>query len=369
MAKKKGEPAPVETPGKNQYVAAALAEIEKNYGAGIVRSGRQIVDNPPAVIPVAPALDSILGGGIPEGSWVSLSGMEKSGKSITALTFAANCQKPEYGSRPVMVLAAEHRSDPLLLNGIRGLDLEPPNLNIVESTEGRVLSSVDFLNIGLTFIRTVPGGVLIVDSISSLVNPKIIADGLGTSDYGGGNRIVTQFIDLAVPAVKANRCVVLGVVQRYANTSGYGKDFKEKAATKWWFQSDIRLEVQKFSFAYGNGKDEPPTGQEVDWLCRKAALTGPGAKTTSHIRFGVGVDRVKELMLQGADFGLIEKSGNWFYLNYLDGKADLLGGETAVPKGNGEEQAYQLLESNPAWVAELERQTQELLTPEPATCA
>lgn len=366
MAKKKQtETASLpESADRASYVASALAEIEKNFGAGIARSGREVVDSPPAVIPFSPALDGILGGGVPEGSWVSVSGIEKSGKSLSLLSFAANCQKPEYGARPVMLLAAEHRGDALLLNGIRGLKLEPPWFYLVQSTKGKVLSSVDFLNIGLTFLKTVPGGVLIIDSISALVNPQTITNGLGSSDHGSGNRIIGQFIDLAVPAVKANGCIACGVVQLYANTSGYGKHVNEKAARKWFYQCDIRLDVGKYVFDYGNGEDEPPTGQTVSWLCRKAALTGPGAKTESFIRFGTGIDRVKELIVRGRDFGLVEQAGSWMTLSFLANREDLRNGKDEV-KVQGLEKAYQLLEENVEMYQELERQVREFMSPSP----
>lgn len=368
MAKKKqaAEAAPAEAPGTAEYVAAALAEVEKNFGAGIVRSGRDVVNSPPMVIPVSPKLNGILGGGIPSGSWVSVAGPEKCGKSVSMLDFAATCQRPEYGSRPVMMLATEHRADPLLLTGIQGLNLDPPMFYLVQSTKGRILNSVDFLNIGLTFLKSVPGGVLLTDSVSSLVNPKTLTDGIGSSDFGTGNRLVSQFIDCAVPVVKANDCIVIGIVQYYTNTSGYGKKWSEKAPKKWFYQSDVRLACEKFAYDHGNGEDEAPTGQTLNWFCQKAALCGPGGKTESHIRFGVGIDKVKELLSVGCDFGLVEKSGSWVTFNFLAAKPDLLPEGKDAVSAQGMEKAYRLLEENPAWRAELDRQVTELVAPDPA---
>jgi hypothetical protein len=263
-----------------------------------------------------------------------------------------------------MLLATEERADPLLLSGIKGLNLEPPMFYAIGSTKGKILSSVDFLNIGLTFLKTVPGGVLLIDSVSSLVNPQTIANGLGSSDHGAGNRIVGQFIDLAVPAVKSNGCICCGVVQLYANTSGYGKHVNEKAARKWQYQADIKISTTRFTFDHGNGDDEPPTGQTVSWVCAKAALTGPGGKTESFIRFGVGVDRVKELIVRGRDFGLIEQAGSWLTLNFLSERPDLRDGKEEV-KVQGLEKAYLLLEENVGMYQELERQVRGFTSVEP----
>jgi RecA/RadA recombinase len=345
-----------------------LAEIDGEYGAGIVRPGSEIIDHPRQVIPVGPALDTVLGGGIPGGSWVLMSGPPKAGKTLTALCFAANCQRPEYGGRPVMVLSAEHRLDALTLGGIAGLKTEAPYFYFVESARGRILGADDFLNIGLKFLKSCPGGLLIVDSVSSLVNPKTISDGLGSSDYGSGNRLSSQFCDLAAPIVKAQDSVVFAISQLYVNTSGYGSKWAEKAATKFKYQADVMLACTKFEYAHGNGEDEPPTGQTQHWLCKKSALCGPGGKVESHIRYGVGIDKTLELIERAKEFGLVTAAGSWMTLDYLSASPELLEGtrfegKDAV-KEQGAERVYHLLEEHPAWLSALERGVRSVLWPE-----
>lgn len=352
------------------HIASVLAEIEKEFGAGIVRSGRDLVNDPPQVIPFSPSMDLVLGGGIAEGSWVMVAGPPKGGKTVSALSFAANCQRPEYGARPVMVISAEHRLDPLTLNGIRGLKLDPPHFYFVESTRGKVMGSDDFLNVALKFIKSVERSVVVLDSVSALVNPKVITDGLGTSDFGSGNRIVSQFCDIAAPIVKANKNIILCICQQYANTSGYGKKTVDKVASKVKYQSDVILHLNKFAYETGNGEDEPPTGQVLDWVCDKASLTGPGGKCQSYIRFGVGIDRTRELMVRATDYGLVERAGSWLTMSFLEGKPEHGAGENgAAPKFQGVEKAFQFLEENPAALTELDRQVRSVVAPEQALAA
>lgn len=283
--------------------------------------------------------------------------------TVSSLSFCANAQSPEHGSRPVMILSAEHRLDKKTLTGIEGLKLEEPYLYFVESTKGKILTSSDFLNIGLSFLKNTPNGVLLIDSVSSLVNSKTITDGIGSSDYGSGNRIVSQFLDLAAPIIRSNSCIMIGIVQLYQNTSGWGKKWVEKVAGKYKYQADTILSCDKFSLDHGDGESEPPTGQILEWTCRNSSILSPGRKCQGHIRYGIGIDRKKELMLQAIDLGLIVKGGSWFTFAFLS-KDELKDTEyegKEEVKIQGEEGAYRLLELNPEWYTALNKSLQEML--------
>ena len=54
----------------------------KEFGEGIFVSGQSIVDNPSVTIPVSPAIDLMLAGGIPEGSFCISTGPPKVGKCL-----------------------------------------------------------------------------------------------------------------------------------------------------------------------------------------------------------------------------------------------------------------------------------------------
>ena len=71
-----------------------IAKIIKDYGK-IITTGTKVLESQKnkKVISVSPAIDIALGGGILEGSWLTLTGDPKSGKTTTAMQIAANCQK------------------------------------------------------------------------------------------------------------------------------------------------------------------------------------------------------------------------------------------------------------------------------------
>ena len=56
--------------------------ISKDFGANIILNGNAIMDKEGLTIPVSPAMDIILNGGIPEGSFVVFTGQPKCGKSL-----------------------------------------------------------------------------------------------------------------------------------------------------------------------------------------------------------------------------------------------------------------------------------------------
>lgn len=345
MARKRKEPdvtLPEEASGSD-WLNAVRSQIEAEFGVGIMKSGQDIVDEPRMVIPFSPSFDEMLGGGVPEGSWVSMAGPEKCGKSVAALSFAAQCQMPEYGERPVMILAPEHRTDGFLLSGIRGLRKDESHLIVIQSEKGRILTSVDYFNIGLSFLKNVPGGVLLIDSVSAMLSPKVLQDGIESADHGSSYQLIGKFIDLAVPVVRCNRNIVFGIIQQYTNTRGYG-GMVEKAAMKWKYQADIRVQCTKSEFLYDDGEDMPPTGQRQSWRCKKSALCGPGREVSGDIRFGVGIDTSRELLTRAAAQKLVSVNGSWYVLR---GPGD------EVIKVQGETAAVRLLDSRPDLVGVL----------------
>lgn len=359
MAKKKADPVDDTPAAPGDDVAAAIAAVQKDYGVKTV-SGQTVIDRHRQVIPFSPAVDPILGGGIAEGSWVTMSSAEGFGKTSASLTFAATCQRPEYGARPIFYYPAEGRLKRRDLRGIKGLDPTPGRFNVVESERGRILSSADYLKVCGEYITRVPGSVHIIDSVSALVNPKVLQEGLGTEDRGAGYKIVAQFCDLYQAVVPANNCIVIGIVHLIANTGGVGAGKVPKVPNRWRYQTDVWLDG-KWSEAWRVGADDDSEqiGQKLHWTTRKTALeVGPGGKCTSYLRYGTGIDRTYELLVFAKDVGLVVASGSWLSLAFLAGRADLLqntpfAGKDEV-KVQGMEKAYRALEEYPAWAAALQ---------------
>ena len=74
---------------------ALKEDLKKTFGDDILMSGNSIKEKEVVVIPLSPSLDMILNGGVPEGSFVVLTGQPKCGKTVTSLSLAATALEPQ----------------------------------------------------------------------------------------------------------------------------------------------------------------------------------------------------------------------------------------------------------------------------------
>lgn len=324
-------------------VAKAVRSVEKLYGAGTVKMAAEITKRTPKIVSISPILDTALGGGIPEGSWVHISGPPKVGKSSAALTLCANAQKM---GKAVIYIDAEGRTTKKLLKGIKGLDVD--KMIYIGPKEGVFYTSKDYLRMAEAFVKDVPGCVIVIDSISSLLNPSLLEEDYDKADFGSGNRIIGRFCDVCAQCVPVNGTILIGIVHFYANTSGYGKANIEKAAQRWFYQSDVRLRANPSPKPLTTSKDSnAPYGQIVTWNIDTSALGPPVYKVESYLRYGVGIDKIQEIIHQAAEVGIVNVSGSWYsYGEY---------------KVQGSEAMYALLSENEELLEKIEKELKEVL--------
>ena len=79
---------------------AIKEDLKKTFGEDILMSGSSIKEKQTVVIPLSPALDMILNGGVPEGSFVVLTGQPKCGKTVTSLSLAAKAMEEQEQELP-----------------------------------------------------------------------------------------------------------------------------------------------------------------------------------------------------------------------------------------------------------------------------
>lgn len=339
-------------------------EIVKEYGEGIIITGQDALEEERVVIPWTPSLDTITGG-IQEGSWVGISGLEKLGKTTAALAFAVNAQKPEYGSRPVFYSDIERRLATDKIKDIPGLDLK--KMRVIRSSSGdekrgippKILSAEDHLQIILNILRTVPRAVVIIDSFSALCPEVSLTDDLGG---GGGGvakeaRLVSEFINMAANLVPVNKSIVIGITHLTSKIGMPG--YNEKSARRWRYQRDYVVKA-KYKQPWKAGGNQ--VGFVIKWACETSPLTNPGMTIDGYLRFGLGMDGLYELLALGEAAGLIHKSGAWYCPEYLSrGDNRHLLGDGDVPKFQGGEQLYVAFRSNPEWAKALEREVKSMI--------
>ena len=199
-------------------------DVLKQFGSDIILSGNAIVDKKTVIIPVSPSVDLILNGGIPEGSFVVLTGQPKCGKTTTSLDFAATAQKPQYAhssfkeGREVYYLNIEGRLKKRDLEGIPGLNLE--KFHVIGSQTGKILHAEEYLQIGERIINEIPGCLLIIDSYSALCTEAEITSDMDKMQRADGAKLLAKFCRKVSNVIPVNKNIVIGITHLMGNPTG-----------------------------------------------------------------------------------------------------------------------------------------------------
>ena len=301
---------------QNGYADKIRKFVEKEYGKGVLASTDELFANPKQIIPISPSLDLITNGGIPEGVFVTISGIYKGGKTVSALSFAATCQKPEYGSRFVYYFDVEGRlKEQQNLDGIKGLKHRCGTQwqRIGNSEDGKIiLSQEDYLHQLEYIIKNHPSCVVIIDSISAFSPRKISEEGIETEMRSKQYQTLARLLDECGPIVPRKNQIIIGIAHVYQNTSGQkGRKWLDKASTRWHFQSDVKLRIQYHEDIL---KGQTPVGKRTFWDCEWSALGPPGLELPSVITYGIGLDWVAEVIEHSISIGAIQQPKKGWYL-------------------------------------------------------
>ena len=296
--------------------------VFSTYG-DVVRPGTEVLENLNnlSVLSVSPALDIALGGGIREGSCVVMSGDPKTGKTTTALHFAGKCQQQ---GKKVVYVNTEGRLAVQNFEGIESLNKD--EIIVVESTDDRVLSAEDFLNIIELYINNDPECVIIVDSVSSMV-PKDELEGLiRTGVRNALPRLLSMFLKRIGGQVTKNKTIALFILHNIANTGGSrwapakmtdgGNMIQYQAGTNIAITHRGRWQVPKDT--------GPHVGQIANWKVLTSNAGGtPNSTAESWIKYGVGIDEVQEVVQIACEFRLIKAAGAWYTITCaVDNRTD-----------------------------------------------
>ena len=338
-------------------------ETEDLIKQGLMIGAALIAEEEDILIPVSPALDLGIGGGIRPGSWVNLSGKPKCGKSSLALHIAAKCQMEENGSRPTFIIDVEHRIKPMNLNGIKGLKLaentdDYSGLQIIRSTQKNILGAEEQLTAASNIIKSIPNALLIIDSTSALCSATEQDADISGQTRNIGPKILASFCRKMASVVPVQNSIIILIQHLIANTSGYGAPFMEDGGNKMQYQSDLKLRCKGIKpWEVG----ETRIGQDITWEVLWASNGPPGAKCVNKLRYGTGIDEAAEMVDIGIDLALIEKGGSWFTLSFLDNCEEDWAIEMRGAKAQGAEKLNAMIANDVLLTGELYKQIRNML--------
>ena len=190
---------------KQKALAAALGQIEKQFGKGsVMRLGDSGVDMTMGVISTGTlSLDVALGvGGLPRGRVIEIFGPESSGKTTLALQVVAECQK---NGGAAAFVDAEHALDPSYASKL-GVDIDDLLVSQPDTGE-QALEITDML------VRSGAVDVVIVDSVAALTPKAEIEGDMGDSHMGLQARLMSQALRKLTGNIKRSNTMVIFINQ------------------------------------------------------------------------------------------------------------------------------------------------------------
>lgn len=326
---------------REKALAAALAQIEKQFGKGsIMKLGQTQTLDIEAVSTGSLGLDMALGiGGLPMGRIVEIFGPESSGKTTLTLSLIAQAQKT---GKTCAFIDAEHALDPIYA---RKLGVNTDELLISQPDNGE-----QALEICDALVRSGAVDVIIVDSVAALTPKAEIEGDMGDSHMGLQARLMSQALRKLTGNIKATNCLVVFINQiRMKIGVMFGNPETTTGGNALKFYSSVRLDIRRS----GVVKDgDNVIGSETKVKVVKNKVAPPFREVQFDIMYGEGIAKVNELLILAEKNGLIKKAGAWF--SYEGEKI-----------GQGKNNAITWLKEHPEAIEKLDREIREIYMSNP----
>jgi recombination protein RecA len=321
---------------KSRALAAALAQIEKQFGKGSIMrmSDNQITENLQVISTGSLGLDLALGvGGLPRGRVVEIYGPESSGKTTLCLQVVAEAQKL---GGTCAYIDAENALDPVYAQKL-GVKVEDLLISQPDTGE-QALEICDML------VRSSGVDVIVVDSVAALVPKAEIEGEMGDSHVGLQARLMSQALRKLTGNIKRTNTLVIFINQiRMKIGVMFGNPETTTGGNALKFYASVRLDIRRIG---GIKKGEEVVGNETRVKVVKNKVSPPFKQAEFDILYGEGISREGEVIEMGVAHGFIEKSGAWYSYN-------------SQKIGQGKDNVREFLKENPAIAQEVERKVRE----------
>ncbi|MEF8700662.1 MAG: recombinase RecA [Candidatus Accumulibacter sp. UW26] len=316
---------------KSKALAAALAQIEKQFGKGsIMRMGEGSVGQDiPVVSTGSLGLDIALGiGGLPRGRVVEIYGPESSGKTTLTLQVIAEMQK--LGGTAAFI-DAEHALDPGYAQKL-GVKLDELLISQPDTGE-QALEIADML------VRSASIDVVVIDSVAALVPKAEIEGDMGDSLPGLQARLMSQALRKLTANINRTNTLVIFINQiRMKIGVMFGSPETTSGGNALKFYASVRLDIRRIGSIK---KGDEVIGNETRVKVVKNKVAPPFREAIFDILYGEGTSREGEIIELGVLHKLVDKSGSWYAYN----------GEKI---GQGKDNAREYLKSRPQIAQEIE---------------
>jgi recombination protein RecA len=327
---------------KKKALAAALGQIEKQFGKGaVMRLGDSGVDTTIGVVSTGSlSLDIALGiGGLPRGRVIEVYGPESSGKTTLALQVIAECQKK--GGAAAFV-DAEHALDPTYAEKL-GVNIDDLLVSQPDTGE-QALEITDML------VRSSAVDVVVVDSVAALTPKAEIEGDMGDSHMGLQARLMSQALRKLTGNIQRSNTMVIFINQiRMKIGVMFGNPETTTGGNALKFYASVRLDIRRIGSIK---RGDEVIGNETRVKVVKNKVAPPFKQCEFEILYGEGSSREGELIDLGVKNGMIEKAGAWYSYN-----------EERI--GQGKDNVRTFLKEHPEMAEDIDRRLRDALLPKP----
>ena len=326
---------------KKRALAAALSQIEKQFGKGsVMRMGDRVIEAVEVIPTGSLMLDIALGiGGLPKGRVVEIYGPESSGKTTLTLQAIAQCQKK---GGTAAFIDAEHALDPIYAAKL-GVNVDDLLLSQPDTGE-QALEIADML------VRSGSVDIVVVDSVAALTPKAEIEGEMGDQLPGLQARLMSQALRKLTGNIKRSNTLVVFINQLRMKIGVMMPGQSPEVTTggnALKFYASVRLDIRRIGAIK---KGDEIIGNQTTIKVVKNKLAPPFKQVITEILYGEGISREGELIDMGVEAKLVEKAGAWY--SY---------GEERI--GQGKDNARGYLRDNPQVAQRLEAELREKFQP------
>ncbi len=316
---------------KSKALAAALSQIEKQFGKGaVMRLGEtEVVRDFDVVSTGSLGLDLALGvGGLPRGRIVEIYGPESSGKTTLTLQVIAEMQKK---GGVAAFIDAEHALDPAYAQKL--------GVNVADLLISQPDTGEQALEIADMLVRSGSVDIVVVDSVAALTPRAEIEGEMGDSHVGLHARLMSQALRKLTGNIKRSNALVVFINQiRLKIGVMFGNPETTTGGNALKFYASVRLDIRRVG-AIKRGDEV--IGSETRVKVVKNKVAPPFRVADFDILYGEGISRQGEIIELGVLAKLIDKSGAWYAYK----------GEKI---GQGKDNAREYLKEHPEVAQEIE---------------